>query len=231
MRAWYQVKVKFQKQDEETGLLKMVTEAYYFDAVNYTEVETRANAELKDSFRGEWSVTHVSKTKILDVFRYDEGDYWYRCKVTYAVADADSGKEKKVSNLMLVNAADVMEAHNRLRDSLQDMMVTFRVPEVVETAIVEVYAYPSPDKESDGEAAKVTRDHFHFSLDLDRFSVPLFDLYEDEDIRDYMTWKRVEDAMDDLTDPMRRRWLLSYLQPHWERDDSEVGEWLRRYRV
>ena len=151
MRTWFQCKVKYQKQDEESGLLKSVTEPYLFDALSFTEAETRVYEELADSIHGEWVISNINKTKILDVFRYPDADIWFRCKVTYTVADGDSGKEKKVTNLMLVTAHDVKEAYERIFESLNNMLVTFRVPEVVETQIIEVFEYQSPDEELNPE--------------------------------------------------------------------------------
>ena len=150
MRTWFLAKVKYQKEDQETGLLKSVTEPYLFDAMSYTEAETRVYEELADSIRGELSVPRITKTKYIDVIRYDDSDIWHRCKVTYFVADGDSGKERKVTNLLLVTAHDVKQAYDRIRESLSTMMVSFRVPEVVETPIVEVYPYEGqqePDQE------------------------------------------------------------------------------------
>lgn len=151
MRTWFMCKVKYQKQDEETGLLKSVTEPYLFDAMSFTEAETRVYEELAESMRGEWVISNISKTKILDVFRYPDADTWHRCKVSYTVADGDTGKEKKVTNLMLVTAHDVKQAYERIYESLHNMLVTFRVPEVVETPIVEVFPYESDDPELNPE--------------------------------------------------------------------------------
>lgn len=141
MKNWYRVIVKYNKPDEETGLLKSVTEQYLFDAMSYTEAEARVYEELADSIQGEWTIHKITKTRILDVFTYPDGDFWHQCKVTYSVADGDNGKEKKVTNLMLVTARDVKEAYDRIFDSLNNMLVTFRITEVKETKIVEVFPF------------------------------------------------------------------------------------------
>lgn len=151
MRTWFMCKVKYQKEDEESGLLKSVTEPYLFDAMSFTEAETRVYEELADSIRGEWLVTSITKTKFIDVFRYDDSDIWHKCKVTYTVADGDSGKEKKVTNLMLVTAHDVKQAYERIYESLNNMLVTFRVPEVTETPIMEVFPFHGEDAELNQE--------------------------------------------------------------------------------
>ena len=59
--------------------------------------------------------------------------------VSYMLADADSGKEKKVVNTMLVHAANVKEAYERIHESLNNMLVAFTVPEIKESKILEVF--------------------------------------------------------------------------------------------
>ena len=38
MASWYQVKIRYQKEDE-AGSLKTFNETYLFDAISYTEAE------------------------------------------------------------------------------------------------------------------------------------------------------------------------------------------------
>jgi hypothetical protein len=140
MRTWYLCKVKYAKENEQ-GLLKSVSEQYLVDAVSFTEAETRIYDMLGSVIRGDFQVTNISKSNIVDVFFYEDIDVWHKCKITYIVADADSGKEKKVTQFMLVTAHDVKEAYERIYESLNNMLVTFRVPEVTESAIVEIFPY------------------------------------------------------------------------------------------
>lgn len=145
MRIWFVCKAKYQKEDDE-GHLKNTTETYLLDAVSYTEAEAIMYEKLSERVRGEFVITSLTKSKITDVFMYDDADYWHRCKITYFVTDADSGKEKKVTNIMMVSANDVKDAYDRIHQSLNNMLVTFRVPEVVETQVVEVFAYGSEEE-------------------------------------------------------------------------------------
>lgn len=148
MKTWFICKVKYQKEDEN-GSIKNVTEAYLVDAVSFTEAETRIYEELGSVIRGDFYVTNISKSNIVDVFHYEDIDIWHKCKITYTVTDGDSGKEKKIANYMLVSAHDVREAYDRIFESLNNMLVTFRVPQVVESPIVEIFPYVSEeDKET-----------------------------------------------------------------------------------
>jgi hypothetical protein len=146
MRTWFLCRVKYAKENEQ-GLLKNVSEQYLVDAVSFTEAEARIYDMLGSTIRGDFQVTNISKSNFVDVFPYDDIDIWHKCKITYVVADADSGKEKKVTQYMLVTAHDVKEAYERIHESLNNMLVTFRVPDVTESPIVEVFPYESDDEE------------------------------------------------------------------------------------
>ncbi|RPA66790.1 DUF4494 domain-containing protein [Cyclobacteriaceae bacterium YHN15] len=146
MRTWFLCRVKYAKENEQ-GLLKNVSEQYLVDAVSFTEAEARIYDMLGSTIRGDFQVTNISKSNLVDVFPYDDIDIWHKCKITYVVADADSGKEKKVTQYMLVTAHDVKEAYERIHESLNNMLVTFRVPDVTESPIVEVFPYESEDEE------------------------------------------------------------------------------------
>ncbi|MDX5478354.1 MAG: DUF4494 domain-containing protein [Cyclobacteriaceae bacterium] len=146
MRIWFLCKVKYAKENEQ-GLLKNVSEQYLVDAVSFTEAEARIYDMLGSTIRGDFQVTNISKSNFVDVFPYDDIDIWHKCKITYVVADADSGKEKKVTQYMLVTAHDVKEAYDRIHESLNNMLVTFRVPDITESPIVEVFPYERDDEE------------------------------------------------------------------------------------
>ncbi|MBW3544450.1 MAG: DUF4494 domain-containing protein [Bacteroidetes bacterium] len=140
MKIWFQCKIKYQKEDEN-GKLKNVTEPYLVDAVSYTEAEARIYQELGSVIRGDFEVTSITKSKISDIFHYDDAETWYKCKVTYIAADDDSGKEKKVTNQMLVSAMDLRQACERLLESLQGLLVTFDVVEIQQSPLIEIFPY------------------------------------------------------------------------------------------
>lgn len=143
MKTWFMCKVKYQKE-EENGKVKNVTEPYLVDAMSFTEAEARIYEELGSIIRGEFIVSGISKSRIIDIFHYDDSDVWYKCKVTYSVEE-ESGKEKKIKNYMLVTASDVKQAYERIFESLNNMLVPFTVPEILETPIVEIFPYISEE--------------------------------------------------------------------------------------
>lgn len=146
MRTWFLCKVKYAKENEQ-GLLKNISEQYLVDAVSFTEAESILYDRLASQIRGDFQVTGISKSNIVDVFFYEDADIWYKCKISYMVADGDSGKEKKVTQYMIVTASDSKEAFDRIQESLSNMLVSFRIPDIVESPIVEVFPFEKEDTE------------------------------------------------------------------------------------
>lgn len=146
MRTWFLCKVKYAKENEE-GILKTITEQYLVDAVSFTEAEAILYDRLASQIRGDFQVTAVGKSNIVEVFGYEDADIWHKAKVTYLMVDGDSGKEKLVTQYMIVTAENVKQAYDRILDSLSNMLVSFRVPKVEETLIVEVFPYEKPEED------------------------------------------------------------------------------------
>jgi hypothetical protein len=147
MRTWFLTKVSYAKENEE-GLLKQINEQYLFDAVSFTEAESLIYDKLGSQIRGDFMVKSISRSNIVDVFFYEDADLWHQCKVTYLIADGDTGKEKRVTQYMIVTASNVDEAFIRINESLSNMLVSFTVPEIKETRIVEVFPYEKSEEES-----------------------------------------------------------------------------------
>ena len=140
MNTWFTVKAKYTKQLED-GRLKRVTEPYLVDAMSFTDAEARIYHELGQMVQGEFLITGIAKTDYADIFHYEDADDWYKCKLTYVSVDADSGKEKKVTNNFLVTANNIKEAYDRIHESLSEMMVTFEIPAINLTPIEEIFPY------------------------------------------------------------------------------------------
>ncbi|WP_020531691.1 DUF4494 domain-containing protein [Flexithrix dorotheae] len=140
MRTWFLCKIKYEKEDDK-GRLNKVTEAYLLDALTFTEAEARIYEQLGSVIRGEFMVTNIGKSKYVDIFQYDDIDTWFHCKVVYVTADEKTGKEKKVTNLMLVSAHNVKEAYERLQDNLKTMLVPYEITAINQSPIVEIFPY------------------------------------------------------------------------------------------
>ena len=159
MNSWYTIKVKYTKQLDD-GRLKRVTEPYLVDAVSFTDAEARIYEEVGTSVKGEFLITGITKTDFADIFYYEDSDDWYKCKLTYISVDADSGKEKKISNNFLVTAGNVKEAYERIHESMQDMMVTFEIPSIALSTIVEVFPF-NPDQDTELDRRPATEEEMN----------------------------------------------------------------------
>jgi hypothetical protein len=157
MRTWFSVKVKYAKETEE-GLLKSITEQYLVDAVSFTEAEAIIYDRLGSQIRGDFQVTHIAKSNIVDLFFYEDADVWFKAKVQYITHDLNSGKEKKETQYMLVTANGVPQAHERIQESLSNMLVSFQVPDVLETKIIEVFPYKKTEESPMGNFRPVSKD-------------------------------------------------------------------------
>lgn len=150
-RNWFLAKVRYPKETDQ-GLLKNITEQYLVDAVSHSEAETIIYDRVGDMIRGDFQLKRLTPLDIADVFEYEDSDIWHSAKISYRIAEEsgkESGKEKKIVQTMLVTAHDCLEAYNRIQESLSTMLVSFRITDVKETAIIEVFPYARKDGESE----------------------------------------------------------------------------------
>ncbi|GAA4396415.1 hypothetical protein GCM10023187_04530 [Nibrella viscosa] len=156
MPSWFLGKIRYQQTDDsltdtrqdgsgELPRLKTINEAYLLDAVSYTDAEARLYRLVADN-TPEFNITAIRPMRLSDVFHFEGGEKWYKCKVIYMTEDERSGKEKKVINMMLVNAETVKEAHARIEESLRTMLVPFEITDINLTPILEVWPY-EPEEE------------------------------------------------------------------------------------
>lgn len=151
---WFVVKIRFQKEDE-AGSLKTHNEEYLFDATSYAEAEANGYKRIATG-SSDFSVSSISKMRLSDLFSYEDGDFWFKAKVVYFSVDERSGKEKKVSNHMLVNADGVHQALDRIVESLRTMLVPYEVEGINLTKILDVFPYDNSgaDETEEEEAFK-----------------------------------------------------------------------------
>ena len=149
MYDWYTVKVKYTKEFRD-GTLKRVTEPYLVNAASFTDAEARIYEEVGEGIRGEFNVTSISKTNFADIFQYDDSETWFKTKIVHTIEDADSGKEKKMSNNMLVAADTAKDAYERIEENLKTMMSSYEIQAISLTPLVEIYPLDPSRYEGDG---------------------------------------------------------------------------------
>ena len=142
MSEWFECKVKYERTMQDGGL-KKVCEPYLVEALNFTEAERRIIEELTPYITGEFEVTNIVRARYAEVFETidDSADKWYRAKLLFITLDEKSGKEKKTSHNMLVQASDFHDALTRLDDGMKGGMADYTIASILETALLDVYRY------------------------------------------------------------------------------------------
>ncbi len=144
MANWYNVKIRFQKE-QENGSMKTFNEVYLLDAETYTDAEARTYSIVADN-TPDFSITNLTRVRYSDVFNYGEEEKWFKCKVVYVSIDEAKGKEKKITNFMLVNAETPKQAYERIEDALKTMLIPYDITDVNLTPILEVHPYDHSEK-------------------------------------------------------------------------------------
>jgi len=146
MLNWFDVKVKYEKTQEEGKIVKIVEE-YLFDALSFTEAEARVYEELTPFISGEFITAAIKREKINEMFSNVNGDKWYRSKVAFISLDEIKGVEKRTLSTMMVQANDIQDAWNVLKEGMKGSMADYEVLSITETKILDVYNYVVPKEE------------------------------------------------------------------------------------
>ena len=147
MASWYKGVSKYQKEDE-AGSLKTIKEVYLVDAISYTEAEARLYKQIVTG-ASDFSVTSITRMRLADLFPYEDGEIWYVIKVIYFSVDERSGKEKKVVNMMLLNADGVDQALERIKESMRNFLIPYEVASVTATPILDVFPYSAEEEQEE----------------------------------------------------------------------------------
>lgn len=149
MSEWFECKVKYERTMEDGGL-KKVCEPYLVDAINFTEAERRITEEIKPYMMGDFEVSNIAKARYAELFETidESADRWFKVKLLFITLDEKSGKEKKSSHNVLVQASDLRDAIKRLDAGMKGSMMDYTIASVAETAIMDVYRYKAdiPEK-------------------------------------------------------------------------------------
>ena len=151
-KEWFECKVKYEKT-MENGLVKKVNEPYLVDALNFTEAERRIIEEITPFMTGEFEVSDIKRARYAELFEApgdDNADRFFRAKLVFITLDEKSGKEKKTSQNVLVQASDLRDSIKRLDEGMKGSMMDYTIASVTETMIMDVFHYvqtkPGEDK-------------------------------------------------------------------------------------
>ena len=142
MNEWFECKVKYERTMDD-GKVKKVNEPYLVDALSFTEAEERIIEERKHYMRGEFQVSDIKRARYAELFETDDesADRWFKVKLTFITLDEKTGAEKKTSQNVLVQAADLRDAVKRLDEGMKSSMMDYVISSVAESPLLDVYHY------------------------------------------------------------------------------------------
>lgn len=134
-KEWYECRIKYRKQMED-GTMKKVTEVYVVQAVSVSDADKTLLQEVAGSIESDSAVTSVKEATFKEVFR-NESERFYLCKTKQIVYDEESGKEKKSTTPVLVQADDFKQAVRNL-EAFMKGSGEYDIASISETAIVDI---------------------------------------------------------------------------------------------
>ncbi len=142
MNEWFECKVKYERTMDD-GKVKKVNEPYLVDALSFTEAEERIIEERKHYMSGEFQVSDIKRARYAELFETDDesADRWFKVKLTFITLDEKTGAEKKTSQNVLVQAADLRDAVKRLDEGMKTSMMDYVISSVAESPLLDVYHY------------------------------------------------------------------------------------------
>ena len=93
---------------------------------------------------GSFDVSDIKRAHYAELFEApgdDSADKFFRAKLLFITLDEKSGKEKKTSQNVLVQAADLRDSIKRLDEGMKGSMMDYTIASVTETAIMDIFHY------------------------------------------------------------------------------------------
>lgn len=137
---WFECKVKYEKT-LENGAVKQVNEPYLVDALNFNEAERRIIAEIMPYMTGIFEVSDIKRARYADIIESSEerADRFFRAKLVFIVLDEMSGKVKKTTTNILVQAADLPDALHKLEAAMKGSAMDYSIVSLSETLIMDIF--------------------------------------------------------------------------------------------
>ena len=139
INKYFEVKVRLQKTMED-GQQKKVSEQYVVEAATFGEAERRIAECLKPYIEGEFEVTDIKIAGYGQIINDNQdADKFFKAKVSFITLDETTGKEKKTSELYLVQSDTLESAESDVKSFLNDGNTT--ISSISETAILDVFPF------------------------------------------------------------------------------------------
>lgn len=139
MNLWFSCRINYLKQAENGTIFKK-SEVYLLNALSFTEAEARLQGILEE-YIPEYNLDACSKTNVTDVVIDESKEGFFKLKVSYISVDADSGKERKLSENYLVQADTLKESIEVIEERMKGSIVEWEIASVSKTNLVDVFPY------------------------------------------------------------------------------------------
>lgn len=139
MNNWFEAKITYEKEVNQEGMMKKVSESYLLDAVSFTEAEVRIAEQIES--RGSFVLNNLRKVRYAEVFLNDKGDRFYKAKVGFITLDEKAGVEKKKYVQMLVQANDIQDALDGINKGMHGTLADYEIASIQETPLMDVFPY------------------------------------------------------------------------------------------
>lgn len=137
MTPTFEAKVVFPAINEHGKQVKEVKN-FVFDAVNYTDAETIITKEMEVVPGEGFFIDKIVRSKLDEVYRTSDDDYWYKVRAAYLDVDDNSGTVKQTKLNILVSATSTNQASDHAEEYLSNMMVEINVEAVQITKVTDV---------------------------------------------------------------------------------------------
>lgn len=137
--SWFDCKITYEKEINQAGKMRKVSESYLVDAETFTDAEARM-AEMMSS-RGPYIMDSVKKVRLSELFLDDKSQKFYKAKVGFISLDEKAGVEKKKFVQMLIQADDIEEALAGINKNMAKGMSDYEIASITETTYMEVFPY------------------------------------------------------------------------------------------
>jgi len=137
---WFECKVSYEKM-MENGQVKKATEPYLVDALSHAEAEARIIEEMKPYISGEFTVSTVRRINYAEIFFNENGDRYYKVKVSFITLDEKTGAQRKTKVSMLAQASDLKEAIAVIEEGMKGTLVDYVIESVGETVLMDVFPF------------------------------------------------------------------------------------------
>lgn len=138
---WFECKLEYDKMKEDGTMKRVKGESRLVNAITCSEAESRMIEEMKSYFSGEFMVTDIKRVKYAEIFFTDveSADRYFKIKLLFITLDEKTAAEKKTTQNVLVQAADLKDAVARLGEGMKGSMMDYTIASVAEAPYMDVF--------------------------------------------------------------------------------------------